>query len=76
MNKKQVLVYGVLEPTNDLRSVFVGYIRFKKLTKFRKFVETFFLLHDQAQEQEIRFILIIWDNEILKNPLNSTVSVK
>ena len=31
MNNKQVLVYGVLESTNDLRSVFVGHIYFKKL---------------------------------------------
>ena len=41
MSNKQVLVYGVLESTNDLRSVFVGHIHFKKLTKFRKFIETF-----------------------------------
>ena len=34
MSNKQALVYGVLESTNDLRSVFVGHIHFKKLTKF------------------------------------------
>ena len=28
MNNKQVLVYGVLESTNDFRSVFVGHIHF------------------------------------------------
>ena len=38
---KQVLVYGVLELTNDLRSVFVGHIYFKKLLKFLKFIEIF-----------------------------------
>ena len=31
MSNKQVLVYGVLESTNDLRSVFVGHIHFKNL---------------------------------------------
>ena len=41
MNNKQVLIYVVLESTNDLRSVFVGHIYFKKLMKFRKFIETF-----------------------------------
>ena len=35
MNNKQVLVHGLLEPTNDLGSIFVGHIHFKKLTKFR-----------------------------------------
>ena len=34
MNKKQVLVYGVLESTNDLRSVFVRHIHYKKPKKF------------------------------------------
>ena len=34
MNNKHVLVYGVLEPANDLRSIFVGHIHFKMLTKF------------------------------------------
>ena len=37
----KVLVYGVLEPTNDLRSVFVRHIHFKKIMKFRKFIEIF-----------------------------------
>ena len=42
MNNKQVLVSGVLESTNDLRSIFVGHIQFrKKLMKFCKFVEIF-----------------------------------
>ena len=41
MNNKQVLTNGVLESTNDLRSVFVGHIHFKKLIKFRKFIEIF-----------------------------------
>ena len=41
MNNKPVLVYGVLGSTNDLRSVLVGQIHFKKLIKFRKFIEIF-----------------------------------
>ena len=45
MNNKQVLFYGLLESTNWLRSIFVGHIS---------------LLHDQAQEKEIMFLLIIF----------------
>ena len=41
MSNKQVIVYGVSQTTNDLRSVFVGHIHFKKLMKFRKFIEIF-----------------------------------
>ena len=41
MNIKQVLFYGLLESTNDLRSVFVVYMHFEKLIKFRKFIEIF-----------------------------------
>ena len=41
MNNKQVLIYGLLESTNDLRNVFVGHIHFEKLTNFRKFIEIF-----------------------------------
>ena len=41
MNSKHVLVYGVLETANDLRSIFVGHIHFKKLTKFWKFIKIF-----------------------------------
>ena len=41
MNNKQVLFYGVIESTNDLRSIFVGHIHFKKLMKLRKFIEIF-----------------------------------
>ena len=41
MNNKQVLVYGLLELANDLGSIFVGHIHFKKLMKFQKFIEIF-----------------------------------
>ena len=41
MNNKQVLVYGVLESTNDLISVSVGHIHFKKLMKFRQIIDYF-----------------------------------
>ena len=53
MNSKQVLVHGLLEWTNDLRRIFVEHIHFKKYWNIS-------LLHDQAQEQEIRFLLIIF----------------
>ena len=43
----------------NLWSVYVGHINFKKLMKFLKFIEIF-QLHDQAQEQKIRFLLIIF----------------
>ena len=39
--EEQVLAYGVLESTNDLRNLFVGNIHFKKLMKFRKFIKIF-----------------------------------
>ena len=38
MNNKKVLVNGLFESTNDLRSVFVGHIHFRKLMKFRNFI--------------------------------------
>ena len=41
MNNKQVLVYGLLEPTNYLTGIFVGHIHFTKLMKLRKFIEAF-----------------------------------
>ena len=41
MSNKQVLVYGLLEPTNYLRGIFVGHIHFIRLMRFRKFIETF-----------------------------------
>ena len=41
MNNKQVLVYSVLEPTNDLRGTYVEHIHFKKLMKLQKFIEIF-----------------------------------
>ena len=37
----KVLIYGVLESTNNLRSVFVGHIHFKKVMKFRKLIKIF-----------------------------------
>ena len=37
MNNKQVLVYGLLESTNDSRSIFVEHIHFKKLMNFQKY---------------------------------------
>ena len=54
MNNRQVLVCVVLESTNDLRSAFVEHIYFKKLDW------NISMLQDQAQEQETRFLLIIF----------------
>ena len=67
-SNKQVLVYEVLESTNDFKSIFVGYIHLKKFMKFQKFIEILSLLHDQIQHQEIRFLLIIFisNNHIKK----------
>ena len=59
MNNKQVIVDGVLESTNDLRSVFVEHIHFKKLMKFWKLLK-YFTGAWPAQEKEIRFLLIIF----------------
>ena len=44
--KTSLLVYEqqtstLLESINDLKNVFVGHIHFKKLMKFRKFLEIF-----------------------------------
>ena len=50
MNNKQVLVYGFLESTSDLKSIFVGQIHYWIIS----------LLHNQAQEQEIMFLLTIF----------------
>ena len=49
MNNKQVLVNGLLVSTNDLRSIFVGHIHFKKLAKFQNLLK-YSLFLDQAQE--------------------------
>ena len=59
MNNKQVLVYGLLESTNDLRSIF-GTHPFQKTYEISKMYWNISLLLDQAQEQEIRFLLIIF----------------
>ena len=59
MNNKQVLVYGLLESTNYLRSIF-GTHPFQKTYEISKMYWNISLLLDQAQEQEIRFLLIIF----------------
>ena len=41
MNNKQILVYGLLESTNDLRSSFVGHIHFEKLMNFKNLLKYF-----------------------------------
>ena len=44
MNSKQVIVYGLLESTNDLRSIFVGHIHFKKLMNFENLLKYFIVV--------------------------------
>ena len=41
MNNEQLLTFELLESTNDLRGILVGHIHFKKLMKFREFIEIF-----------------------------------
>ena len=41
MDNKQVLAYGALESTHDLRSVFVRHTHFKKIMKFESLLQYF-----------------------------------
>ena len=41
MNNEKLLTYELLESTNDLRGILVGHIHFKRLMKFREFIEIF-----------------------------------
>ena len=68
MSNKQILVYGVLESTNDLRSVFVGHIHFKKLMKFRKFIEIFHCCMTRLRNTNLGvFIQCQYTRTILRN---------
>ena len=58
MYNKQILVYRVFESTIDLGSVFVGQILFQETWQISKSYWNIPLLHDQAQEQEMSFLLI------------------
>ena len=61
MNNKQVIVDGVLESTNDLRSVFVGHNHFKKLMKFWKFIEIFhWRMTSSGKINKVSFNHIYW----------------
>ena len=74
MNNKQVLVYEVLESTTDLRSIYVGHMYLKKLMQFQKIYWNISLLHDQAQKQEIKFLLVIFtDKNHLKKGKYGTI---
>ena len=73
MSNKQVLVYGVLESINDLRSIFVGHIHYE----ISKIYWNISLLDDQAQVQEIRFVLIILiDKDHFKKQKYGSVSLR
>ena len=68
MSNKQVLVYGVLESTNNLRSVFEGHIYFKKLMKFRKFIEIFHCCMTRLRNTNLGvFIQCQYTRTILRN---------
>ena len=71
MKNKQVLVYGLLQSINDLRSNFVGHIHFKKLMKFFINLLKYFTVVGPGSGRRK-----IWENVILRNILNSTISVK
>ena len=58
----------VLESRNDLRSVFVGHIHFKKLTKFRKFIEIFHCCMTRLRNTNLGvFIQCQYTRTILRN---------
>ena len=65
MNNKQVLVYGMLETTNDLRSIFVGHILFKKLMKFRKFIEIFHCCLNRLRNKKWFLLFILLNKNLI-----------
>ena len=68
MGSKQVLVYGLLELTNDLGSIFVGHIHFKKLMKFQKFLGIFqYCWPDSETRQKVSFNLLRKENKGQRN---------
>ena len=68
MMNKQVLVYGLLESTNDLRSIFVGHIHFKKITKFQNFIEIFYCGMTRLRNTNLGvFIQCQYTRTILRN---------
>ena len=54
-SNKQVLVYGLLDLTNDLKIIFVGHIHFEKLMKFRKFIEIFRCCMNRIRSKKYKF---------------------
>ena len=61
MNNKQVLVYGVLESTNDLRSIFMGHIHFKKLMNFENILKYFTVAcPGSGTRNKVSFNYIYW----------------
>ena len=56
MSNKEVLILGLLEPGNDLRSIFVGQIHFKKLIiKFWEFTEIFHCCLTRLRNKKLGF---------------------
>ena len=86
MNNKQVLAFILLKSTNDLKSIFVGHIHFKKLTKCQKFIEIFHYCLTRLRNKKQGFFWLYLlirttlrkeqDNIILRNILNSAILMK
>ena len=66
MKNKEVLVYGMLETTNDLQSIFVGHMLFKKVMKFRKFIEIFHCCLTRFRSKKWFLLFILLDKNHVK----------
>ena len=54
-NKQSTRLWIVKVSTNDLRSIFVGHIHFKKLMKFRKFIQMFHCWLTRLRNKKLGF---------------------
>ena len=68
MNNKQVLIYGVLESTIDLRSIFVGHINLKKLLNFENWSKCFTVAWPGSGSRIRMFLYSVSAQEIFKIP--------
>ena len=66
MKNKQVLLYGLLESTNNLGSVFVGHIHFKKLMNFENLLKYFTVAWPGSETRNKVFLIIFIDNNHFK----------
>ena len=68
MNNKQVLIYGVLESTIDLRSIFVGHINFRKLLNFENWSKCFTVAWPGSGSRIRMFLYSVSTQKIFKIP--------